>query len=157
MMVSIPAHFQGGWIPAHDAAGIRAALVRALLQARRQALPDDAPPASEIQYHPAEPGEDAQAIVAANLASCLAGKHWPNILAIVKAVDPKTEKLEYFTMSRKAEAAREREEAAVNSELSKVIPSIAGCVPAGAKLRIERPRLRSLLEEAAYHLTNGSL
>jgi hypothetical protein len=141
-------------IPVYDTAGMRAALVRALLQARRDALPA-APPADSGQpWYPPEAGTDGPAILAADLGACLARKHWTAVLAIIRAVDPETERNMFFE-SRKARAARRREAAAVDSELAGMIPSIAGCVPAGAKLRIERPRLRTLVEEAAYHMTSG--
>ena len=147
---------QGGvWLPKYDRAGIRAALVRALLQARRDELPAAPAPGGPSTWYPALPGApaaaaDGAALVAAGLGACLAGKHWAQVLAIVRAVDPETERLGFFTGSPKVEAAHRREAAAVDAELSKVIPSIPGCVPAGARLRINRLRLRSLLEEAAY-------
>jgi hypothetical protein len=147
--------FQGASrVPVYDKAGMRAALVRALLQARRPALPAAPPPGSDRPWYSPDPGNDAAAMIAADLGACLARKHWPNVLAIIRAVDPEIENFRY-SESRKARAARKREAAAVDLELTKMIPSIADCVPAGAKLRIERPRLRSLLEEAAYHMTNG--
>ncbi|HEX8308165.1 MAG TPA: hypothetical protein VF645_07060 [Allosphingosinicella sp.] len=144
------------WRPVYDKAGMRAGLVRALLQARRGELPADPPPEAAAPWYsglPAAP-ESAPSIVAAHLGTCLARKHWRNVLALIKAVDPKTENLD-FAVTWRVESAFKREQAAVNSELAKMIPSVAGCVPAGAKLRIERRRLRSLVEEAAYHMIEG--
>lgn len=149
-------HRDGG-IPRYDTPGMRAGLVRALLQARRHRLPADPPPGSGPLWPSAKPGADASAVVAADLGACLARKHWSNVVAIVKAVDPKTENSNFRIFTPKAESAHRREAAVVDSELTKIVPSIAGCVPAGAKLRVNRLRLRTLLEEAAYHLTSGDL
>lgn len=142
-----------GAIPKYDRPGIRAGLVRALLQSRRDRLPTDPPPASGLPYS-AEPGDDPATIVAADLGACLARRHWSGIVAIVRAVDPEIEGIMY-SGSRKAGAAREREAARVDSELSRMVPSVAGCVPAGAKLRLERPRLRTLIEEAAWQMISA--
>lgn len=152
------------WLPRYDIAGIRSALVRALLQARRGALPAfPAPGAGAPWYsgssHSGMPGspalrEDVAAVVAAELGACLARKHWREVLAILTAVDPAAETL-YYPTSRKSIAARRRESTLVDAELSKVIPSIQGCVPAGATLRINRLALRRLLEEAAWHMIEG--
>jgi hypothetical protein len=148
----------GVWLPKYERAGIRAALVRALLQARRGELPAAPAPGGASTWYSVPPGPpdtpaDGAALVAAELGACLARKHWAEVLAIVRAVDPETEKLGFFTGSPKVEAAHRREAAAVDAELSKVIPSIPGCVPAGARLRMNRLRLRTLLEEAAYQMT----
>lgn len=148
-------HMQGGWMPKYDTAGMRATLVRALLQARRPTLPADLPAGSGLPWYSPDAGADPAAIVAADLGSCLARKHWSNVLAIVRAVDPETEH-SWHTGSGKAKAARKREAATVDSELGRMIPSVAGCVPVGAKLRIERPRLRTLVEEAALHMIDGT-
>lgn len=144
------------WLPKYDRTGMRAALVRALLQARRNDLPLAPPseggsPWSGLSGSPQTPADGA-AIVAADLGACLARKHWGSVLAIVRAVDPEAETSIRWGW-REGEAARKREAAAVDSELSKVIPSIPGCVPSGARLRINRLRLRSLLEEAALQMT----
>lgn len=151
-------HRQGGWVPQYDTAGMRAALVRALLQARRRDLPADPLPGTDTPWYSGLSGEaeagNQESIFAADLGACLARKHWRNVLAIIEAVDPKTESLD-FAVAWRLESARKREEAAVNSELARIIPSVAGCVPAGARLRIERPRLRSLLEEAAWHMIDS--
>ncbi|HEX8624508.1 MAG TPA: hypothetical protein VF782_05450 [Allosphingosinicella sp.] len=153
---------QGGvWLPKYDKAGIRAALVRALLQARRRDLPAAPAPGGPSKWYSTKSGSppapaDGAALVAAELGACLAGKHWAEVLAIVRAVDPETERLGFFTGSPKVEAAHKREAAAVDAELSRVIPSISGCVPAGAKIRINRLRLRSLLEETAYQMMKAA-
>ena len=147
------------WLPRYDRTGIRAALVRALLQARRDALPAAPPsgagwPRSAPSGAPPTP-EDGAAVVAAELGACLARRHWGSVLAIVRAVDPEAERSIKWGW-KAGEPARRREAAAVESELSKVIPSISGCVPAGARLRINRLRLRGLLEEAALQMTNAA-
>jgi len=150
-------YFQGASrVPVYDKAGMRAALVRALLQARRQALPAAPPPGSDRPWYAPGAGEDSAAIVAADLGTCLARRHWAEVLAIVRAVDPKVETIMY-SESRKARSARKREAAAVDSALARMIPSIAGCVPAGARLRMDRPSLRTLVEEAAYHMIEDAL
>jgi hypothetical protein len=142
------------WLPRYDNAGIRSALVRALLQARRGALPALPAPGTGAPWYSAMSGEGSATVVAAQLGACLARKHWREVLAIVRAVDPAAEAL-YYPTSRKSIAARRRESALVDAELSKVIPSIQGCVPAGATLRINRLALRRLLEEAAWHMIEG--
>lgn len=145
------------WLPKYDKAGMRAALVRALLHARRHDLPGAATPGVGASWYSFPQGsrhtpEDVAAIVAADLGACLARKHWAEVLAIVGAVDPEAEKSIGWGW-RDGQAARKREAAAVDSELSKVIPSVSACVPTGARLRINRLRLRGLLEEAAYQMT----
>ena len=118
------------WLPKYGTANMRAALVRALLQARRHQLPADLPPAAAaVPWYPVLPGSqqapaDISSIVAADLGSCLARKHWRNVLAIINAVDPKAESLD-FAVAWRVESARKREAAAVDSELGKVVPSIA--------------------------------
>jgi hypothetical protein len=145
------------WRPVYDKAGMRAGLVRALLQARRGNLPADPPPEAGPLWYSGLAAELAtgESIFAADLATCLARKHWRNVLAIIEAVDPKAENLD-FAVTWRVDSALEREQAAVDLELAKMIPSVAGCVPAGARLRIERRRLRSLVEEAAWHMTQGA-
>lgn len=152
-------NFGSVWIPAYDQAGIRAALVRALLQARRESLPTEPP----LDVTPAwytlsssndRPRDEIAAIVAADLGACLAKTHWSSVVAMVKAVDPKVESMEFFGFLR-AEEAEKREIALIDAKLSKIIPSIAGCAPAGLRLRVNRLRLRRLLEEAAYHMISG--
>jgi hypothetical protein len=141
------------WLSDYDRAGMRRGLVRALLQARRDDLPAE-PPAAAAQpwYDPRrDAARSAGAAVAADLGACLARKHWQSVVAIVRAVDPKTEH-SMLWLSPKAKATLKREAAAADSELSKIVPSIAGCVPAGTRLRLDRASLRSLLEEAAYHM-----
>ncbi|HYI40374.1 MAG TPA: hypothetical protein VE053_08655 [Allosphingosinicella sp.] len=147
------------WLPRYDKAGMRAALVRALLQARRRDLPAAAPPGAGSAWYsspqaPARTAEDAAAIVAADLGACLASRHWGNVVAIVRAVDPVAENSIAWGY-RDSRAARDREAATVDSELSKVIPSLSACVPAGAKVRVNRLRLRRLLEEAAFQMAKG--
>jgi hypothetical protein len=151
-----PGNNGSGWIAAYDNAGLRGALVRALLQAKRESLPAELPLDGTVAWYMAPSSGDRQrdeiaAIVAADLGTCLAKKHWKSVVGLVKAVDPKFESWQFFGTKE----AEEREKAAVDAELSKIIPSIAGCTPAGLKLRINRLRLRNLLEEAAYHMISG--
>jgi hypothetical protein len=147
------------WLPKYDKAGIRAALVRALLQSGRDRLPSvPAQGGPSVWYSepsgPPSTPQDAAALVAAELGACLAARHWGEVEAIVRAVDPVAENSIGWGY-REAKDARDREAAAVDRELSKVIPSISSCVPAGAKIRINRLRLRTLLEEAAWQMTKG--
>ncbi|MGA9582859.1 MAG: hypothetical protein WBR13_12915 [Allosphingosinicella sp.] len=150
----------GVWLPRYDRAGMRAALVRALLQARRGDLPAAAQPGGVADWYPrpaAPPHrpDDAAAVVAAELGECLARRHWAEVLAIVRSVDPKAEN-DISWGYRESKDSRDREAAAVDSELSKVIPSVAGCVPAGATIRVNRLRLRTLLEETAWQMTKSA-
>jgi hypothetical protein len=147
------------WLPKYDKAGMRAALVRARLQARRGDLPASPPPGTPSTWYGLPPGPpetpaDGAALVAAELAACLAGKHWREVAAIVESVDPVAEN-SFAWGWRESKAERDREAAAVDLQLSKVVPSIPGCVPAGAKLRMNRLTLRRLLEEAAFQMMNS--
>jgi hypothetical protein len=147
-----------GWLPRYDRAGMRSALVRARLHARRDDLPAvPPPPAGPLRPGPPDvppTPEDRAALVAAELGACLARRHWDSVLAIVRAVDPAAEKSLKWGW-KAGEPARRREEALVDKALSKVIPSLPACVPAGARLRINRLRLRALLEEAAYAMIDA--
>jgi hypothetical protein len=151
----------GVWIPKYDTAGVRAALVRALLQSRRSDLPELPPPpgGASAWYSgtsgPTASPEDIAALVAADLGACLAARHWREVTAMVRAVDPEAENSRAWGY-RPTKAARDREAATVDGLLAKVIPSVPACVPAGAKVRINRLRLRTLLEEAALQMIRRS-
>ncbi|MBE7204749.1 MAG: hypothetical protein INR70_44090 [Parafilimonas terrae] len=106
-------------------------------------------------YGEPDPSKDPSvgpAMVAANLGQCLTVSRWPDALALVAAVDPAIEKMDQMVATR-AENAHRREAVAVDAALSRLVPGVAACVPAGVRLRMDRVRLRSVVEEAVYHVT----
>jgi hypothetical protein len=91
----------------------------------------------------------------AEIGTCLARKYWSSVVKLVIAVDPKIERYDMSGAMTKEAAAR-REAAAAGEALGEIVPFIASCVPSGTRLRIDRRSLRTIVEEAAYHITAES-
>lgn len=149
------------WRAEYDRPGMRAGLVRAMLQARRPNLPETLRRSdgdARWYVEPASPEKasrnNIEAIFAAELGICLATKHWPEVLAVIRTVDPEAEKIDHMIV-RRSEVTRNREAAAANAAIAGLVSVLSACVPTGMKLRLDRPRLRAIVEEAAYHLTSA--
>lgn len=145
----------GGWLESYDAASMRPALVRAILQSRRDSLPREPDASADRQpwYRVPEnpPPETVSAIVAADLGLCLARKDWADVIMLIEVVDPSVERVEMMGAQRRQKAMR-KEDSEVSKILPKFIPNIAGCLPEGLKLRLDSQRLKDIIDEAAYHL-----
>jgi hypothetical protein len=116
--------------------GIRRGVIREMLRPRLAALTDQPPPGlSRAAWYPpeqaADPGGRA-ALLANDLGFCLARSDWASTRALVRA-EPDS-----------PEAA-----AALNT----LVPGIAGCLPPGQKLTLDRARLHAIMVETVYHAT----
>lgn len=126
------------WVPEYDYPGLRVGLLRFLLKNRIVGVPEKAPAGlSRANWFVSEAisgsGERAS-VIANDLGFCLARTDWPTVRAAVLSVEGSI---------REANA------------LKKLIPLIGGCIPPGAKLRMDLPRVRAILEETAYHAVGG--
>lgn len=131
----------------YDHVRIRAGLVRAILQTQRDKIPEQAPSESTASNrHFNNDQLPNRALVAHQVSICLVKKNWSSARNMILAVDPKAEMRENF--SRKA---AEREVAAVDLELAKVIATLPSCVPERIKFTLARSELRNLVEEASLH------
>ena len=135
------------FFPSYDYARIRAGLVRAILQTQRDKIPEQAPSESTVSNrHFNSDQMPNRALLAHQVSVCLVKKNWTPVRDMILAVDPKAEMRENF--SRKS---AEREVAAVDLELAKVIATLPNCVPERIKLTLARSELRNLVEEATLH------
>lgn len=145
------------WNPEYDTARMRAGLVRARLQAMRDRLPLQLPGGnSQPEWYSKLLSDNSEQvnesdILAVEIGTCLARKHWNNAIKLVTIVDPKIEQASIVFGWTKQSSER-REKAAADAALNEIVPFIAACVPAGTRLAIDRPRLRALVEEGIYHI-----
>lgn len=144
------------WQKSYNYERMRAGVVRALLQSRRDMLAKE--PQTDLaatEWYATESSVPAtinrRAILVNEIGFCLARKNWEGVRAIVLAVNPKMERR--YDLPKSVE---ERELRIVNAELDKMISLIASCVPEGSKLTLNRLSLRSLLEETAFHALDGA-
>jgi hypothetical protein len=153
------AHAAGGCAAAYNVGGMRASLVRAMVQHRRGSLPlDIAQPAQAHRWYVTPTGSSratVDAILAADLGTCLALRRWDDVLSLLSAVDPDVEKLD-FVVKRRSEVAQRREAAKVAEVLPRFVPYVGSCVPVGVTLRLDNQRLRAIIEESAFHLTGNA-
>ena len=143
------------WKKSYNFGRMRAGVVRALLQSRREVL-TKVPPTDLVatEWYATDNSVPAttnrSAILANEIGVCLARKNWEGVRAIVLAVDSKMERRYDLPQS-----AEKRELRLVNAELDKMISLVPSCVPEGSKLTLNRISLRSLLEETAFHALGG--
>jgi len=126
-----------GWAPEYDYPVLRVAILRFLLTNKIVNVPEKAPAGLGRPNWFATKADDSAAragILANNLGFCLAKTNWPAARTAVLA-----------PQGSKAETVA----------LRKLIPLIGGCIPPGAKLRMDLPRVRAILEETAYHAAGG--
>ena len=126
------------WVPEYDYPALRVGLLRFLLKNRIVGVPEKAPAGlSRANWFVSEAisgsGERAS-VIANDLGFCLARSDWPTVRTAVLSIE-----------GSPAEA----------KALRKLIPLIGGCIPPGAKLRMDLPRVRAILEETAYHGVGG--
>jgi hypothetical protein len=150
--------FTNSYIGQYNISGMRAALIRRLLQVRKERLSDAGLPnldKARWYVNPSNPvwEQRPDAVIAADLGVCLARKHWNSAISLVTLVDPRFESAQYVNVATRA--ARKREGVAVDANRSAFIPAISGCVPAGTKVTLDKARLRSLVEEAVLHLSES--
>jgi hypothetical protein len=156
-----PAAHTATWLQEYDVAGVRAGLVRAYLQAMRDRLPVQPPVGNDRaawysgSAEPSAEVQDGQEMLAAEIGMCLVRKHWASVVKLVTVADPKIEQLN-FAYGITGWVAAKRKMGAADEVLDEIIPFMAECVPSGTRLAIDRPRLHSLLEEAAYHIMVNS-
>lgn len=116
-----------------DGAGIRRGLVREMLR-RSSPLPAGTPAGlSSGAWYPAEQAGDAAAapaLLANDLGFCLARTDWPATRALVLAGEGTAEE---------------------KAALGRIVPQVAGCLPPGQKVTLDRDRLRTILFETVYH------
>lgn len=142
------------YFQSYDYEGIRAAIVRFLLQSKRDNLPQQAPPGlANVNWYSSisnvSDQGNAAAVLANDMGFCVARTNWEAVRSIIYAVDAKMERRILVPKS-----VEDRELRLVNAELSRIIPSISACLPAGIKFVVDRVKLRRVLEEAAFHATD---
>jgi hypothetical protein len=149
-------HLRTDFQPEYNVVSMRAGLIRARLLAGRDRFPTQPPESGgrPAWYAASEDASDplvSPAIQAVEIGACLARKHWTAVVTLVTVVDPASERANMdYGGSGRPESEGQRME--VRKAVGEVIPSIAGCVPSGVKLTMDVERLRTLLEEAAYHM-----
>jgi hypothetical protein len=125
------------WAPEYDYPSLRVGILRFLIRSGIVDVPARQPPGLSRPMWFANAANDAAAsanIIANDLGFCLAKTDWPTARTVIVSLQ-----------GSKAEAAA----------LRKLVPLIGGCIPPGAKLRMDLPRVRAILEETAYHAVGG--
>ena len=137
----------------YDYEGIRAGIIRNLLQSYRDDLTQQPPVGLSnskwFSNSDVSVPTSAAAALANEMAFCITRTNWGAVRAIVFAVDAKLERRAYLPKS-----VEERELRAVNAAIDRIIPSVSACLPVGIKLTLDRRKLRRLLEETAFHAIN---
>jgi len=123
------------WVPQYDYGAIRVAILKFLLKKGSVAVPESRPAGLDrTAWYATEGSLPPESVVANDLGFCLAKSDWPAARAVVLS---------------------ERGSAEEATALRKLVPLIGGCIPPGATLKIDKPRLREILEETAYHAAEG--
>lgn len=125
-----------GFVPQYDYAAMRVAILQFMLKNGSVVVPESQPAGLDrVAWYVQQGSIPPESVVANDLGFCLAKSDWPAARTVV--------------LSRRGSM----EEAAA---LRKLVPLVGGCIPVGATLKIDRPRLRGLLEETAYHAVGGA-
>lgn len=137
---------------------IRFGLVRSWLQAHRSMLTSATPKGLAdanwyVSYDSVVPTDGRAGAITNGIGFCLARQNWEGVRRIVLAVDPKSERR---SAPRASKGVQERELRVIDPELDKMIPLISGCIPSGVTVSLNRFKLRSLLEETAFHAVSSS-
>lgn len=123
------------WVPQYDYSAIRVAILQYMLKKETLVLPEIRPAGLDrAAWYATEGSLPTESVVANDLGFCLAKSDWPAARTAVLSLRGSVE-----------EAAA----------LRKLVPLVGGCIPAGATLRIDKPRLREILDETAYHAVGG--
>jgi hypothetical protein len=124
------------WVPQYDYAAMRVAILQFLLKSGSVAVPESRPAGLDrAAWYAKEETIPAESVVANDLGFCLAKSDWPAARTVV--LSPRGS----------------MEEA---TALRTLVPLVGGCIPTGAKLRIDMARLREILEETTYHAVGGA-
>lgn len=124
------------WVPQYDFGAIRVAILQFLLMNGSVALPEGRPAGlDKAAWYATDGSLPPESVVANDLGFCLAKSDWPAARTVVLSQRGSTEEA---------------------TALRKLVPLIGGCIPAGAKLKIDKARLREILEETAYHAVGGA-
>lgn len=132
--------FRSYFNPTYDPAAIRQGLVSHLMKARHPALPERVEPSAvdPAWYRSATDPERNGARIATSIAIndfgfCLIKSDWVGVRMLVGAATPADE----------------------DKGLTRLMPLLSSCLPAGLKLRIDRERLRSVMTESVFQMLNG--
>jgi hypothetical protein len=124
------------WVPQYDYAAMRVAILQYLLKSGSVAVPEIRPAGLDrAAWYATEGSIPPESVVANDLGFCLAKSDWPAARTVV--------------LSGRGSVAEA-------TALRTLVPLVGGCIPSGAKLRIDRPRLREILEETVYHAVGGA-
>ena len=126
------------WVPEYDYPALRIGLLRFILKSKIVNLPETSPAglsrANWFANTSISGWRGRASVIANDLGFCLARTDWPTVRTAVLSVEGS---------------------AAEAKALRKLIPMIGGCIPPGAKLRMDLPRVRAILEETAFHAVGG--
>lgn len=130
--------FPNAYSSVYQHASIRKVLVRELLRPALASLPEQ-PPAglAKADWYRIENVEDpgaAPALIANALGFCLARTDWPATRAFVRAEPGSPE---------------------AKAGLARLVPHIAGCIPAGQKLTLDGDRLHTIMTETVFHAVSS--
>ena len=124
------------WVSQYDYTAIRAAILQYMLKNGSLKVPEVRPAGLDrAAWYATEGTIPTESVVANDLGFCLAKSDWPAARTLVLS----------------GRGSAEEEEA-----LRTLIPLVGGCIPVGATLKIDKPRLRQILEETAYHAVSGA-
>ncbi len=124
------------WVPQYDYTAIRVAILQFMLKSGSMAVPEIRPAGLDrAAWYATEGTIPTESIVANDLGFCLAKSDWPAARTVVLSGRGSVEEA---------------------TALRKLVPLVGGCIPAGATLRIDKPRLREILEETVYHAVGGA-
>lgn len=138
---------------------IRFGVVRSWLQNHRDLLTSTVPSGlAKADWYGSDNSRalpaNSAGVVTNGIGFCLARQNWEAVRRIVLAVDPKSERRR---TPRAPKSVQERELRVIDPELDKMIPLISGCVPPGVTVSLNRFKLRSVLEETAYHAVSNDV
>lgn len=119
------------WVPEYDHAAMRVAILQHMLEQGSLVVPEVRPAGlDKAAWYAVEGTIPPESVVANDLGFCLAKSDWPAARTLVLS---------------------DRGSAEEATALRTLIPIVGGCIPAGATLKIDKQRLRQILEETAYH------
>ena len=126
------------WAAEYDYPAIRSRVVQYLVKNGIVRLPAESPPELARTNWFITGSRDPlplESIIANDLGFCLAKTKWPTVRLAVQAEPRSVNEADH---------------------LRALIPLVGGCIPPSAKLRMDLPRLRAVLDETAYHAAGGA-